>query len=133
MEPSDFITFCQLNDDSCAFLIRAPKLKKFTREAKEQLCELAWLSAHTALTNANVKDNLKLAVGLRGLVSYATIYSGSYSEGAEDTLTNFQKHKGGISGYSHFYPYFYPYFAPDKIIEQVAASDPSPSATPQPD
>jgi hypothetical protein len=106
--PSDFITYCHIKDDSCVFIIRTPKLKKFSRDAKEQLCKLAWISANQTLAKSNIDQELKLAVGLRGFVSYATIYTGSYIPDAKDPFSTVTEHKGGVSGYKHFYSYFAP-------------------------
>lgn len=78
-ESHNFITHCQLNEDSALFLVHVPKLRKFEKDSKERFCEIAWLIAHTVLADSNLPEGSKLAVGVKGMALYQNIYFGNYS------------------------------------------------------
>ncbi|MDB4265317.1 hypothetical protein N9891_01060, partial [bacterium] len=92
-ERHDFITHCQLNDDSVLFLVHVPKLRKFDKESKERFCEIGWVIAQNVLTENfltknNIKLDTKLAVGVKGLALYQNIYFGKFNpENLSDELT----------------------------------------------
>ncbi len=78
-ERHDFITHCQLNADSALFLVHVPKLRKFDKESKEVFCKLAWEVAQAILTQSDLPDGSKVAVGVKGLALYQNIYFGTYA------------------------------------------------------
>lgn len=75
----EFITHCQLNENSALFLVHVPKLRKFDDESKERFCEIAWVIAHAVLADAEFPEGAKLAVGVKGIALYQNIYFGNYS------------------------------------------------------
>ncbi len=74
----EFITHCQLNENSALFLVHVPKLRKFDKESKERFCEIGWLIAQTVLAENGTKTNIELAVGVKGLALYQNIYFGKF-------------------------------------------------------
>jgi hypothetical protein len=82
----DYVTWCELQEGRCAFLVHVPEYRKFTADAKKSLAELAWQAAQSA-----VQDTLdpgdELAVGLKGDILWGDIMVGSTvaDEEIEDT------------------------------------------------
>lgn len=78
MSGGEYRTYCELHEDSCAFIVHVPSYRNFTDDAEKALNSLVWL---TAL--ATVKDHLNegdsLAVGLRGTFKYGEILVGKVS------------------------------------------------------
>lgn len=101
----EFVTYCSLRPGSCAFLIHAPGLRKFTEEAKQSLSELAWLSANHAVEEAGLAgENLQLAVGFKGVLLYEAIMVGKL-DGKAEPLSGIEsrgKEKGPL--YQFFKP-----------------------------
>ena len=75
-ERHEFVTHCQLHDDSVVFLTHVPKLRKFDDESKERFCEMAWLTAQLVKRNSGIPAGIDLAVGVKGNVLYQNIYLG---------------------------------------------------------
>ncbi len=73
-----FLTHCELNEDTCAFLIHVPKLRKFDEDAKSSLCDIAWMLAQSALAETDFPEGGKLAVGVKGVLFYENIYLGEH-------------------------------------------------------
>jgi hypothetical protein len=66
----EFLTYCQLDDRGCLFLVHVPDLRKFGKEAKDQLGELAWETAQQVVRDGLPNPPPKLGVGIRGVVLY---------------------------------------------------------------
>ncbi len=78
-ERHEFVTHCQIHDDSVAFLVHVPKLRKFDKESKERFCETAWQLAGLVLTESQaVPVGTDLAVGVKGNLLYQNIYFGKF-------------------------------------------------------
>lgn len=78
-ENSEFITHCQLHEDSVAFIVHVPKLRKFDDESKKRFCEAAWILANAVLaTSQEVPLGTDLAVGVKGAVLYENMYFGKF-------------------------------------------------------
>jgi hypothetical protein len=75
----NFVTYCELRDGKCAFLVHVPAYRKFDDDAKESLAELAWMTAQSA-----VQDKLApgddLAVGMKGSLLYGSVMVGKVAE-----------------------------------------------------
>lgn len=95
----NFIAYCELHDEECAFLVHVPGLRKFDRgltqrvDARTLLAQTAWLAAQTVLKASRAgKPKMEMAVGLRGISQYGPIMIGYYSEAAakrEDGLIKY--------------------------------------------
>ncbi len=86
-----FLVFCQLNPDSCVFLIHVPELHRFTSSAKESMAELAYLTAAQILDSAQKNEVQTLAVATRGTLLYDHVLIGEYAPGSEDPLASAEK------------------------------------------
>jgi hypothetical protein len=65
----EFLTYCQLTPEKCAFLVHVPELRKYTAGAKDFISEAAWVAALSALQSR--LDGLKeISVGVRGALLY---------------------------------------------------------------
>ena len=80
-----FLTHCELHEDTCAFLIHVPKLRKFDAKAKRSLCDIAWMLAQSTLAESNFPEGGQLAVGVKGVVLYENIYLGIHVKQSGDT------------------------------------------------
>lgn len=76
----EFLTYCNLVEGKCVFLVHVPQLRKFNPSAQESLCDLAWFSANSILQDAAYPQSTELAVGVKGMISYAGIYIGKLDE-----------------------------------------------------
>ncbi len=65
----EFLTYCQLTPERCAFLVHVPELRQYTAGAKDFISEAAWVAALSALQSR--LDGLKeISVGVRGALLY---------------------------------------------------------------
>jgi hypothetical protein len=90
----EFMTFCELHKEECAFIVHVPDLRKFEKvEARKSLAQLAWLTAQKILKEQGTgQPKMELAVGLRGISQYGPIMLGYYDENAnspEDGLVKY--------------------------------------------
>lgn len=73
-----FLTYCELHDSQCAFIVHAPELRRFSTEAKESLGKMAWVNARAALQQQGITNaGMRLAVGLRGIALYDRVLLGN--------------------------------------------------------
>jgi hypothetical protein len=79
----EFLTYCELHENECAFIVHVPGLRRFEEslfesvDARKALAQLAWQTAQRVLTVHGVgKPKMELAVGLRGLSQYSPILLG---------------------------------------------------------
>jgi hypothetical protein len=70
-----FLTYCQLDDEKCAFIIHVPDLRHFNQDAKEWLGKLCWAAARDITSQTNPVPK-KLAVGVRGSLLYDRVLTG---------------------------------------------------------
>jgi hypothetical protein len=73
----EYVVYCQLNEDSCAFLVHVPALRHYASDAANAMSDAAYLIAGKALDSAN-SHPLRLAVATRGAVIYDSVRIGSY-------------------------------------------------------
>jgi hypothetical protein len=85
----EFVTYCELHANECAFLVHVPQLRKFeknvfeTVDARKLLAQLAWMTAQRVLKEQGKgKPQMELAVGLRGISQYGPITLGYYKGNA---------------------------------------------------
>lgn len=74
----EFVTYCQHNSDSVAFMVHVPELRNYKDpKTREALALLAWRTANTAASGLTfASTNPAVIVGLRGFASYGPIWSG---------------------------------------------------------
>lgn len=73
-----FLVFCQLNEDSCAFIIHVPEMRHYTEDAAQSLAELAYDDASRILDSAKKSGVKQLAVATRGVIFFNTVLIGDY-------------------------------------------------------
>jgi hypothetical protein len=97
----NFITWCQLQPDKCAFVVHVPAYRKFDDDAKEALADLAWQSAQATVAGTLEEGNA-LGVGLKGTLLYGSVMVGTVvaSDRAEDGLDEQGTEKEAL------YPFF---------------------------
>jgi hypothetical protein len=71
-----FLTYCRINPDSCAFMVHVPDLRKFKQDAKDYMIQIAWAIAMKQVNRLKPQP-LYLSVGIRGTFLYDTVYEGS--------------------------------------------------------
>lgn len=104
----DFVTYCQLNEDSCVFLVHVPELRRFTDEAKRSITDAAWMNAQ-AVIQAKVKPPPKtVVVGVKGLLLYEAIMVGDYVAKPEPDKDGIATRGSGLQDMELLYPYFAP-------------------------
>jgi len=86
----EFITYCELHREECAFIVHVPQLRRFekdvfeTVDARKLLAQAAWMTAQGVLKEQGAaKPRMELAVGLRGISQYGPIMLGYYEENAK--------------------------------------------------
>jgi hypothetical protein len=82
----NFVTFCQLEQGRCAFVVHAPDLRHFTDEAKQSLAELAW-QVGKSVAQEELEDGDQLGVGLKGVIFYGAVMTGEIGLGEEPRTT----------------------------------------------
>ena len=75
MSKGHFLTYCHVCDDSVAILVHIPDLRSFSEDAKVTLAEWAWMLA-TTRTAQQFPRAKKMAVGVKGVMNYAAIFTG---------------------------------------------------------
>ena len=80
-----FVTYCELHEERCAFVVHVPDYRKFEDEAKESLAALAWTVAQrTAATK--LKPGASLAVGLKGTLLYGAVMVGQVQTDGDEQM-----------------------------------------------
>lgn len=70
-----FVTYCALNRDTCAFVVFVPDYNNFKRDAKDDLAEIAWLTAQ-GIASSKLQPGDGLAVALKGRFVFGSIRVG---------------------------------------------------------
>lgn len=81
-----FVTFCQLEQGRCVFLVHAPDLRHFTDDAEKSLAELAW-AVGKSVAGQELEDGDQLGVGLKGVIFYGAVMTGQIGVGKEPRMT----------------------------------------------
>lgn len=118
-----FLTYCELRDSQCAFIVHVPELRRFSKEAKESLGTLAWVTAQNALREQGAaQPGSRLAVGLRGIALYDRVLLGSLSATNEATENGLAETVVGSRPEQRLRPFF----------QRVTEVSPSGSDSPPP-
>jgi hypothetical protein len=121
----EFLTYCHLTEDTCAFLVHVPELRKFSGDAKEFIADAAWHSATAAVLGMPNPPN-RLAVGVRGVLLYDAILVGKVVASVEDAETGIEKRLGNTQK-GVLYPFFTTTTKNDKAPAGHAATSPESS------
>jgi hypothetical protein len=112
----EFLTYCELHSQECAFIVHVPHLRKFDKnvfedvDARKLLAQIAWLTAQKVLkAQHGGKPGMELAVGLRGISQYGPITIGYYQEDAQTPNDGVVKHLDS-GAQTHF---LWTFFAPE--------------------
>jgi hypothetical protein len=118
----EFLTYCELHDGECAFIVHVPGLRMFEKDftekvdARRLLAQAAWASAQKVLkANQAGKAQMELAVGLRGISQYSPMMLGYY-------MDNLNTPEDGIIKYLDDYTlsnFLWAFFAPPANIEKT--------------
>lgn len=74
-----YVTWCELRPGQCAFVVHVPEYRRFDKEAKEVLSELAWRTAQAAVAGT-LQEGDRLAVGLKGVALYGSVMVGTVAD-----------------------------------------------------
>lgn len=121
----EFLTYCHLTEDTCAFLVHVPELRKFSGDAKEFIADAAWHSA-TAVVLAMPNRPKRLAVGVRGVLLYDAILVGKVVASVEEAETGIERRLGN-SRKGALYPFFADVTKNEKVPASNAAKSPESS------
>jgi hypothetical protein len=85
-----YVVHCELHEKTCAFLIFVPDYRHFDDEAKEAMNELAWslASATASKIDSLNESDAELCVGMKGLVLYGSIMTGSVADDSPKTTSS---------------------------------------------
>jgi hypothetical protein len=104
----EFVTYCQLNQDSCVFLVHVPGLRGFEGDAKRSLAELAWMNAQSVIQAKSARKPGTVVVGVKGLMLYDTILIGDYVANPKPGQDGIRTRAGGLEEMKLLYPFFVP-------------------------
>lgn len=119
LSDGEFLTYCRLDDEACVFLVHIPDLRKFTKEAKQELADLAWFTAQNVVRNNLETPPPKLAVGVRGALLYDTAMIGEVTT-ADDGSDGIETRETG----SFPEKVLYVFFKSDVVSEGTDSDDP---------
>jgi hypothetical protein len=110
----EFLTYCELRDDECIFLVHVPELRRYKSDAKDSMGEVAWRLAQMSLLKSGAgHPDMKLHVGLRGIALYDRVLSGVYVPNATKDNNGLRStERGG---------------RPEKILQAVFAKPTTPA------
>lgn len=81
------VTYVEARADKVCFLVRVPNLRQFSKETVESSAELFWQKARITAKKTYGRDDMKVAVGLRGRMLYGGLAIGVAS-GEKPTHTD---------------------------------------------
>jgi hypothetical protein len=126
LSEGQFLTHCQLTDNSILFLVNVPEFRDFKEDAQGQLLDLAWTAARRIAERFPDGKEMRVGVGLRGTLLYGGAVIGTAASDIPDVKTN-----TGVVSLDGFYPFFigaYPSdvaLAPEGTAQAEAAPAPA--------
>lgn len=121
-----FLVFCQLDEDSCVFLVHVPNLRHFNSRSKQSIAEASYLEACLVLRDSGAKGIRRVVVATRGTILYATALVGSYPP----QQPNPQEHVEKLEVDAGNVPGLYHYFTTETSAGKEAPTTPAASETP---
>lgn len=97
LDPMEYRAYCLLSEGKCALMVRIPKYRKFTDDAKDSLELLVW-SVATEASSKYLEPDVKLGIGLRGIIKWGASMTGDV--GSE---TPKAKYKDKIDALAEFF------------------------------
>jgi hypothetical protein len=123
-----FLVFCQLNKDSCVFLIHVPNISVASEETQTEIARQCYAVARGIMAQSSAKNISHVIVSLRSWAAYKITLEGNDPPGAELALDKLEPMHTYSSGATDLYPYF----APQPAEKSAASAASTPSATPVP-
>ena len=80
----EFIGFCQKNEETCAFIVHVPELKRFTSDAKATMARATYLTACRILPREYKQRLRKLGIATRGTLMFSNALIGESGFDGED-------------------------------------------------
>jgi hypothetical protein len=118
LSDGEFLTYCRLDDQACVFLVHIPDLRKFSKDAKADLADLAWTTAQTVVRSNLETPPPQLAVGVRGVMFYDRTMAGKLQTG-EQPGDGIESRKSGTGSESLLFTFF----KSDVVPEGAGADD----------
>jgi len=104
----EFVVYCRMNEDTCAFLIHVPGSFRFTPDAKQAMAEASYTLA-AAMIAPHYGDRLKrLAVATKGVLIFDKVLIGE----SGFTDPNPEKYAQEVAHDTGEVPQLNPFFAP---------------------
>ena len=75
----NFITYCELSESSCLFLVHVPNYRKYSADAKQSLAKLTWTAARSSATGSLTEED-DLAVGMKGVILFGSVMVGKLGD-----------------------------------------------------
>jgi len=97
----EFVTYCNLLPDRCAFVVHVPQLRNYTSDAETEMAEMGWRMAVNVLRDRPDFPK-ELAVGIRGPMNFGRILIGAPSS----TGDNMAGIRERTTRSSALYPFF---------------------------
>lgn len=124
LSDGEFLTYCRLDDKACVFLVHVPDLRKFSKEAKADLADLAWATAQqVARANLDAPPP-QLAVGVRGVMFYDRTMVGKLKTGDEGAGDGIESRQSGTGSEKLLFSFFKSDVVPaGTVIEETPAEE----------
>ena len=87
LSDGQFVTYCSLLPDRCAFVVHVPQLRNYSPEAKVEMAEMAWRMAVGVLQDQKIEVK-EVAIGIRGLMDFGPILVGTPPSGGVRCLAS---------------------------------------------
>lgn len=81
-----FLTYCEVRTDRICFLVHVPELRNYKGEVRDMLLKLSWLTAQQVTKERRKDHDVKVAIGLRGALSYGAVAVGMGEAEPQKTL-----------------------------------------------
>ena len=125
----EFVTYCELHEEECAFIVHVPELRRFEKnftekvDARKLMAQAAWMSAQTVLKAHHAENpRMELAVGLRGIGQYGPIMIGYYVKDATKPDEGLIKYLDDGAQTHFLWPFFGPSTGGNVTTEKTNAS-----------
>ena len=102
-DDGNFITWCELREGRCAFIVHVPNYRNFAAEGEAKMERLAWTTAQE-VAQGTLQENDQLAVGTKGVLLWGSVMVGKITPEATGDR--------GLAEEGEDYELLYPFFAP---------------------
>lgn len=109
----EFLVFCQLRGDSCAFLIHVPALREYSSAQKVAISEAAYLEAARQVDSIPRSGVRQLGVAIRGTILYDRAIVGAYRFESKAPLASVRR----TDDWKFIHQWMAPFFAPGKDVD----------------